>query len=195
MLVDPYYDVFQYQYSVQNSLLEPIEHQSELNSGTFVPLYAAMNRALVLPNTEELIPFSKFDAGKLSYGISDPDSPAFNSLADFYAKDGVIELAHPMAAVQRPRPGHKEHHRRLEQDRRRDGADHRIVLVCRLFRPEHGYRAVWHIQLGKLGSADLSRAAEEELLYRARFVRRHPVISKLPYLTPKFKLRKGCDDT
>ena len=107
MLVDQYYDVFQYQYSVQNSLLEPIEHQSDLNSGTFVPLYAAMNRALVLPNTEELIPFSKFDAGKLLYGIADPDSPAFNSLADFYAKDGVIELRIPWLLFSVRDPGTK----------------------------------------------------------------------------------------
>ena len=107
MLVDPYYDVFQYQYSVQTSLVEPIEHQSDLNSGTFVPLYAAMNRALVLPNTEELIPFSKFDAGKLLYGIADPDSPAFNSLADFYAKDGVIELRIPWLLFSVRDPGTK----------------------------------------------------------------------------------------
>ena len=95
MLVDPYYDVFQYQYAVQSKLVEPIEHQQDIYSGTFVPLYAAMSRALELPNTQEVIPFSKFDAGKLTYGISDTDSPAFNSLADFYAKDGVVELRIP----------------------------------------------------------------------------------------------------
>ena len=107
MLVDPYYDVFQYQYATQTTLIDPIEHQTDLNSGTFVPLYAAMSRTLVLPISEELIPFSKFDAGKLTYGISDPDSSAFNSLADFYAKDGVIELRIPWLLFNVRDPGTK----------------------------------------------------------------------------------------
>jgi len=107
MLVDPYYDVFHYQYATQTALVDPIEHQTDLNSGTFVPLYAAMSRALVLPNTEQVIPFSKFDAGKLTYGISDPESPAFNSLADFYAKDGVIELRIPWLLFNVRDPGTK----------------------------------------------------------------------------------------
>lgn len=107
MLVDPYYDVFHYQYAIQTALIDTIEHQTDINSGTFVPLYAAMSRPLVLPNTEEIIPFSKFDAGKLAYGISDPDSPAFNSLADFYVKDGVIELRIPWLLFNVRDPGTK----------------------------------------------------------------------------------------
>jgi len=107
MLVDPYYDVFQYQYAIQNSLVDPIEHQSDLNSGAFVPLYAAMSRTLMLPNTGEVIPFSKFDAGKLTYGISDPGSPAFNSLADFYTTDSVIELRIPWLLFNVRDPGTK----------------------------------------------------------------------------------------
>ena len=98
------------------------------------------------------------------------------------------------AAVQRARSGHKEHHRRLEQDGSCDGTVHRIVLVCRLFRPRRGYRSVWNVYMGKLGSADLSRAAEEELRHRTGFIRYYSVISVLPaYLL--LKLRKGCDDT
>ena len=107
MLVDPYYDVFQYQYSVQNKLLEPIEHQFEKNSGTFVPLYAAMNRQLTIPATGEVVPFSKFDAGKLTYGISDTDSTSFNSLADFYASGNVIELRIPWLLFNVRDPGTK----------------------------------------------------------------------------------------
>lgn len=107
MMVDPYYDVFQYQYAIQNSLVDPIDHQSDINSGTFVPLYAAMSRTLVLPNTGKVIPFSKFDAGQLTYGISDPDSSAFNSLADFYAGNGVIELRIPWLLFNVRDPGTK----------------------------------------------------------------------------------------
>jgi hypothetical protein len=85
MLTDPYYDVFQYQYAVQNTLIEAIDHQFDKDSGTFVPIYAAMNRELVLPESGQVIPFSKFNAGDLHYGISDPDNLAFDSLSDFYA--------------------------------------------------------------------------------------------------------------
>ena len=107
MLVDPYYDVFQYQYSVQYTLVPAIENQTTKNSGSFVPLYAAMNREILLPNSETVIPFSKFDAGKLTYGISDPNSAEFNSLADFYADNGVIELRIPWLLFNVRDPGTK----------------------------------------------------------------------------------------
>lgn len=107
MLVDPYYDVFQYQYAVQTTLVDPIDHQTEKNSGVFVPIYAALSRALVLPETGESIPFSKFDAGRLTYGISDPSSPSYNSLADFYAGEHVVEIRIPWMLFNVRDPGTK----------------------------------------------------------------------------------------
>ena len=107
MLVDPYYDVFQYQYSVQNHLVEPILHQTDKDSGTFTEIYAAMNRAIELPGTGETIPFSKFDAGKLTYGVSDPNSPSFDSLSDFSAGNGVVELRIPWLLFNVRDPGTK----------------------------------------------------------------------------------------
>jgi len=107
MLTDVYYDVFQYQYSVQSRLLPKLEHQTEQNSGIFTEIYTVMSRGFVLPETKETIPFSKFNVGQLTYGISDPDSPAFNSLADFYAADGVIELRIPWLLFNVRDPGTK----------------------------------------------------------------------------------------
>ncbi|HML68147.1 MAG TPA: family 2 glycosyl transferase [Clostridia bacterium] len=107
MLVDPYYDVFQYQYAVQTSLVDPIEHQTEKNSGAFVPIYAALSRALVLPETGESIPFSKFDAGHLTYGISDPNNAAFHSLSDFYIGETAIEVRIPWMLFNVRDPGTK----------------------------------------------------------------------------------------
>lgn len=107
LLVDPYYDVFQYQYSVQTALVDPIDHQTELNSGVFVPMYAALSRSIELPETGEIIPFATFEAGRLTYGISDPDSPAYNSLADFYMTDSVIELRIPWMLFNVRDPGTK----------------------------------------------------------------------------------------
>lgn len=107
LLVDPYYDVFQYQYSVQNKLEDPIENQDVKNSGTFVPLYAAMNRALTLPGSNKVIPFSKFPAGVLTCGISDPANAAYNSLSDFYYGDHVVELRIPWLLFNVRDPGTK----------------------------------------------------------------------------------------
>lgn len=107
VLSDPYYDVFQYQYSMQTTLVEPIEHQGKKNSGVFVPIYAALSRTLVLPDTGESIPFSKFDAGHLTYGNANPDSPTYNSLADFCADSGVVEIRVPWMLFNVRDPGTK----------------------------------------------------------------------------------------
>jgi hypothetical protein len=107
VLTDPYYDVFQYQYSVITTLIDPIEHQFEKNSGEFVPIYAALSRSLLLPESGRIIPFSKFDAGRLTYGVADPQSPAYNSLADFFANGNVIELRVPWMLFNVRDPGTK----------------------------------------------------------------------------------------
>ena len=107
MLVDPYYDVFQYQYAVQTSLVEPIEHQFDKDSGTFVAISAAMSRRLVLPETGKEVPFSTFDAGLLHYGVSDPESEAYDSLSDFYAGGGFVEIRIPWLLFNVRDPGTK----------------------------------------------------------------------------------------
>ncbi|HRX58105.1 MAG TPA: family 2 glycosyl transferase [Eubacteriales bacterium] len=107
MLVDPYYDVFQYQYAVQNKLVEPIEHQFDKDSGTFTVISAAMSRQLVLPETGETVPFSAFDAGALHYGVSDPASEAYDSLSDFYAGGGFVEIRIPWLLFNVRDPGTK----------------------------------------------------------------------------------------
>jgi hypothetical protein len=107
MLTDVYYDVFQYQYSVQNKMLEKLAHQTDKNSGVFTEIFAAMSRGITLPETGETIPFSRFDAGKLTYGVSDPNSADFNSLADFYANNGTIEIQIPWLLFNVRDPGSK----------------------------------------------------------------------------------------
>lgn len=107
MLVDPYYDVFHYQYAVQNKLVEPIGLQFQKDSGEFTAILAAMSRQLVLPETGEVVPFSTFGAGKLHYGVSDPSSAAYDSLSDFYAGDGFVEIRIPWLLFNVRDPGTK----------------------------------------------------------------------------------------
>ena len=163
VLTDPYYDVFQYQYAVQTALVEPIEHQTEKNSGVFVPIYAALSRALVLPETGESIPFSKFDAGHLTYGNANPDSPDYKSLADFCGSGGVVELRIPWMLFNVRDPGTKNIIADWKHDRRDQRSKRGFLLFQRIHRRSKRPRAVWRIQLGQLGSADLPRTPEKEL--------------------------------
>lgn len=90
LMTDAYYDVFQYQYSVATELIDTADGQFEKDSGVFAPIYQAMSRGLTLPETGENVPFSAFETGRLSCGLS-----AESNLADFCFGDGVAELRIP----------------------------------------------------------------------------------------------------
>ncbi len=108
VLVDRYYDVFSYQYSVQTKIILETEGLPEKNSGVFVPINMILCRPLTLPVSREIIPYQSFEAGKLTYGNADPESEYYNSLADFYAKDGVIEIRLPWMLMNVMDPSQKE---------------------------------------------------------------------------------------
>jgi len=48
-----------------------------------------------LPVSQRSIPFEEVEIGKLIAGITDPASPDYNSLADFYCKGEVLEIRLP----------------------------------------------------------------------------------------------------
>ena len=58
-------------------------------------MYHALSSELVIPVTNEVIPFSKYETGRLSEGISDPQHPDYNSLADFTYGTRHVELRIP----------------------------------------------------------------------------------------------------
>jgi hypothetical protein len=93
--VDPYYDAFSHLYA---DVLEMIERPQGIdikNSGLFVNMYHALSNELSIPITNEIIPFSKYEAGLLTSGISDPTDPKYNSLSDYFRTNQYIELRIP----------------------------------------------------------------------------------------------------
>lgn len=94
ILVDAYYDSFYYIYRSLN-MLEANKAYETKNSGIFNPMYLALNRSLFLPEDKRELPLSKYETGKLTYGIGNPKDKKYNSLADFYVNGEDIEIRIP----------------------------------------------------------------------------------------------------
>lgn len=99
VIVDSYYDLFQYQYGDQ--LAEALSYPIEKNSGRFHPIRLALNRKTTIPSTGEELPFTYYETGKLMHGNGNPESENYNSLADFYVNPdkAMIELRLPWSLL------------------------------------------------------------------------------------------------
>ena len=95
LLVDPYYDA---NYKLYGTVLfSPTELQTfALNrSGQFDVFRQVICNELKLPATGEVVPVQFWETGKMHYGTSNPDDPAYDSLADFRAGIGFVEIRIP----------------------------------------------------------------------------------------------------
>ena len=63
--------------------------------GMFLRWKQFLSHPLELPLTGQRVPASEFDVGEWRMGITDRDSPNYDNLADWYAKDNVIEIRIP----------------------------------------------------------------------------------------------------
>jgi len=95
ILVDPYYDSFQYFYGEKLFLIPKVKDYNVKNNGMFMPMYLCVNKGIYLPQDKKKIPFSKYETGKLTYGDANPKNSDYNSLADFFEKDNVVEIRIP----------------------------------------------------------------------------------------------------
>lgn len=93
--VDPYYDAFSHLYGEVLGMIEQPDGINTKDSKTFVNMYHALSKALIIPNTNEVFPFSKYEAGLLKSGYSDPNHDAFDSLADYLRTDQFVEIRVP----------------------------------------------------------------------------------------------------
>ncbi|MDF2612376.1 MAG: hypothetical protein K0S71_162 [Clostridia bacterium] len=93
--VDAYYDAFYYMYAKELNMLSTNKTFENKNSGLFNPIYLCLNRELVLPEDQRILPFSKYETGKLVFGNANPRLGAYNSLADFYANGDHVEIKIP----------------------------------------------------------------------------------------------------
>jgi hypothetical protein len=92
IMIDPYYDSFQYLYGNKVNMIKTEKNYDIKNSGSFLPIYLCISKAITLPEDKTTVPFQKYETGRLVYGNGNPDNKDFNSLADFFVKGNVIEL-------------------------------------------------------------------------------------------------------
>ncbi len=95
LLIDPYYDP---NYKLYGTVLfspEELAEYAVTGGGAFKIVRQVISNEMLMPATGQVVPIQFWDTGSLRYGISNPDDPAYDSLADFCAGDGFVELRIP----------------------------------------------------------------------------------------------------
>lgn len=95
LLIDPYYNPNYKLYGKNLFSDQELALYNTVNSWRFIDIAQVTSRQLYLPETHKTIAKQLFTTGKLRYGISDPNSASYDSLADFYEKDGYVEIRIP----------------------------------------------------------------------------------------------------
>lgn len=86
MWVNSAYDQHTWLYSHALDMLPDPPTSQEASAGDFLPWKLTLSREVVLPQAKERVPFEEIEVGMMRRGISDPESPDFNNLADWYAE-------------------------------------------------------------------------------------------------------------
>lgn len=110
ILVDRYYNIHQYLYAHKLKMLPQRATDGKKASGLYDEIRLALNKELTIPFTEETVPFSDYETGKLRRGISDPDAPEYDSLSDYYIdyEKGILEVRIPWLLLGFTDPSTKE---------------------------------------------------------------------------------------
>lgn len=95
MLVNSAYDQHTWLYASRLNMIPAPAASKDPTAGDFLPWKLALSRELYLPETKQRVPFEEIEVGKMREGISDPSSPDFYSLSDWYAKGDVLEVRIP----------------------------------------------------------------------------------------------------
>lgn len=86
------------------------ENQPEVDSPLFVNIDMILQTATVLLYGDNTAPAETFETGLLTYGNANPDSPDFNSLADFIRSGDYIEVKLPWQILNFADPSRMEIH-------------------------------------------------------------------------------------
>ena len=117
MLVQSYYDLYQFEYDKYDREIKTTAEMKQPDNTIFQPIYYLVERELILQDRVEIIPMQRFPAGKMVFGTSDFDSEEYNSLADFCYRDDVFEIRIPWLLLNFRDPSKKE----IEGDFWKDG--------------------------------------------------------------------------
>lgn len=95
MYINSAFDYHTWMYGHELGQIPGAAGSPDPEDGEFLPWKLALSREIVLPQTQKRIPFDEVDIGVMKPGISDPDHPSFDSLADWYARGDVLEVRIP----------------------------------------------------------------------------------------------------
>lgn len=89
------FDQHTWRWGVQVPMIPVDPRWQDPEAGLFLPWRLLLNRPLEMPVTKRQMPYEEHEVGLLRKGISDPSSPAFNSLSDWYAQGDILEVRIP----------------------------------------------------------------------------------------------------
>ena len=95
LLTDVYQDTFYYTYCAEKGVFERDSRFEKQGSGLYGEIRQFISNEIILPLTGERIAPQYTESGLLTYGITDPESGDYNSLADFYSSGGITEIRIP----------------------------------------------------------------------------------------------------
>lgn len=108
LLTDAYYDVFHYKYAVLRGVFgrdKSTPYSPE--SGIYNKINTFVANEMYLPLDDKTLEPKYYESGLLTFGNTNPESEDYSSMADFYYKDGRIEIRIPwyLLNVMNPRTG------------------------------------------------------------------------------------------
>ncbi len=89
------YDQHSYFYGFRNGWIAWNPTWEAEDNGIFLPWKLCLSFPLLLPISQQKIPFEEVEIGQLKEGTSNPAAPDYNSLADFYAGKNLLEFRIP----------------------------------------------------------------------------------------------------
>lgn len=95
ILVNSAYDQHTWLWASKWNMIPEPDASRQASAGDFLPWKLPLSRKIFLPQTRERIPFDEIEVGVMREGTSDPSSPAFNNLSDWYAEGDVLEIRIP----------------------------------------------------------------------------------------------------
>ncbi|MFD0693923.1 hypothetical protein ACFQZT_07450 [Paenibacillus sp. GCM10027628] len=95
LYVESAYDYHTWQYGFVNKMMPWQQAWSHAENGIFLPWRLPVSKPLLLPQSQKKLPFEDVEIGQLHPGTTDPKSPEFNNLADWYASGSVMEVRIP----------------------------------------------------------------------------------------------------
>lgn len=99
-MINSAFDYHSWLYVSQKKMLSgDVRQLSQEKNGLFFPWKVALSRGLYLPKSKVHIPFEEFEVGKMTFGVTDPEKPSFNNLADWYVRGNVLELRMPWMLI------------------------------------------------------------------------------------------------